>query len=79
MAGAINDVAFLALTSDQTLRRIIITGRPDLKMPDYASRDGRAKDFAPLTSAEIDDLVALLAQWRSAEEDMTAPAQRLLD
>ena len=66
MAGAINDVAFLSLTSDQALRRIIITGRPDLNMPNYASRDGRAKDYAPLTSTEIDDLVALLAQWRES-------------
>ena len=30
MAGAINDPAFLALISDQALRRLIITGRPDL-------------------------------------------------
>ena len=33
-------------------------------MPDYAGVDGRADDFQPLTSAEIDDLVALLAEWR---------------
>src|SRR5581483_9566076 len=38
-AGAINDPAFLALISDQALRRIVITGRPDLGMPDYASHD----------------------------------------
>ena len=31
--GAINVPAFLALISDQALRRIIITGRPDLGMP----------------------------------------------
>ena len=35
-AGAINEPAFLALISDQALRRIIITGRPDLGMPTYA-------------------------------------------
>jgi cytochrome c oxidase cbb3-type subunit 3 len=63
--GAINDPAFLALISDQALRRIIITGRPDLGMPTYAEADGRSSDFQPLTSAEIDDLVALLADWRS--------------
>jgi mono/diheme cytochrome c family protein len=62
---AINAPAFLALISDQALRRIIITGRPDLGMPTYAGKTGRPKDFQPLTSAEIDDLVALLADWRA--------------
>jgi mono/diheme cytochrome c family protein len=62
--GAINDQAFLALISDQELRRYAITGRPDLGMPAYNGKDGRAPDFQPLTSAEIDDLVALLASWR---------------
>lgn len=65
MGGAINDPAFLALISDQALRRIIITGRPDLGMPTYAEQDGRPSDYAPLTSAEIDDLVALLTDWRA--------------
>ena len=37
--GAINDPAFLALISDQALRRYAITGRPDLGMPDYADKD----------------------------------------
>lgn len=63
-AGAINDPDFLALISDQALRRIIITGRPDLGMPNYAESDSRPDDFEPLTSAEIDELVALLAAWR---------------
>jgi mono/diheme cytochrome c family protein len=63
--GAINDPAFLALISDQALRRIVITGRSDLGMPTYADADGRSADFQPLTSAEIDDLVGLLADWRS--------------
>ena len=62
--GAINEPAFLALISDQALRRTAITGRPDLGMPGYDGTDGRPADFRPLTSAEIDDLVALLASWR---------------
>jgi mono/diheme cytochrome c family protein len=61
----IHDAAFLALISDQALRRIIITGRPDLGMPNYRETDGRSDDFKPLNSAEIDDLVALLARWRN--------------
>ena len=62
----LNDPAFLALISDQELRRYVITGRPDLGMPPYNSRppDFQPPGFQPLTSAEIDDLVALLAYWR---------------
>jgi cytochrome c oxidase cbb3-type subunit 3/ubiquinol-cytochrome c reductase cytochrome c subunit len=61
----INDPAFLALISDQELRRYAITGRPDLGMPPYDGKaDGRPPDFQPLTSEEIDGLVALLASWR---------------
>jgi cytochrome c oxidase cbb3-type subunit 3/ubiquinol-cytochrome c reductase cytochrome c subunit len=60
----INEPAFLALISDQALRRIIITGRADLGMPAYDGTDMRPADFRPLTSAQIDDLVALLASWR---------------
>jgi cytochrome c oxidase cbb3-type subunit 3/ubiquinol-cytochrome c reductase cytochrome c subunit len=60
----LHDPAFLALISDQALRRYAITGRPDLGMPAYDGKDSRPPDFQPLTSAEIDDLVALLAYWR---------------
>jgi cytochrome c oxidase cbb3-type subunit 3/ubiquinol-cytochrome c reductase cytochrome c subunit len=63
--GTINDPAFLALISDKALRRTAITGRPDLGMPAYDGPAGRPADFRPLTSAQIDDLVALLASWRS--------------
>ena len=73
-AGAIHDADFLKLISDQCLRRYAITGRPDLGMPDFAGKDGRAPDFQPLTSAEIADLVALLAHWRRAD-----PAQTSVD
>jgi cytochrome c oxidase cbb3-type subunit III len=59
-AGAIAVPAFLALISDQELRRIIITGRADLKMPSYASNEERDTGYRPLTSSEISDLVAYL-------------------
>ena len=62
--GAINEPAFLALISDKALRRTIITGRHDLGMPAYDGAAGRPADFRPLTSEQIDDLVALLASWR---------------
>ena len=63
-AGAVHDRAFLALISDQALRRIIITGRLDLGMPVYNDSDYRSPDFKPLTSEQIQDLVALLGRWR---------------
>ncbi len=63
-AGAINDPNFLALISDQALRRYVITGRPDLGMPDYADPKGRPEGFQPLTSQDVANVVALLADWR---------------
>ena len=68
-AGAINNPAFLELISDQALRRLIITGRSDLKrkMPSYADNTWRGADFRPLTSQEVTDLGALLASWRRGE------------
>jgi len=75
-AGAVNRPAFLALVSEDFLRRIAITGRPDLKrklpdgstmfMPNYAQNDGRGSDFKPLTAQEIADLTALLLYWKHA-------------
>ena len=66
--GAIHEPAVLQLMSNQLLRRYIITGRDDLGMPGYAGQAGRGADFKPLTDQEIDDLVALLASWRTPSE-----------
>jgi cytochrome c oxidase cbb3-type subunit 3 len=63
-AGALNDPAFLALTSDQVLRRIVITGRKDLGMPDFRTRE--YKNFKPLTNQDVADVVAFVASWRKA-------------
>jgi mono/diheme cytochrome c family protein len=63
----INDPSFLALISDQQLRRYTITGRPDLGMPPYDGKDGRQPDFQPLTSENIDALLALLDGWRQGK------------
>jgi mono/diheme cytochrome c family protein len=65
--GRINDPVLLSLVSNQALRRIVITGRHDLGMPDFADDMGRALDFQPLTSEEIADVVALLASWREGK------------
>ncbi len=75
-AGALRSPEFLQLIDDRSLRRIVITGRPDLGMPDYATRDGRGDDFEPLTSRDVSDLVALLAEWRRrGERSQTEPAE----
>jgi cytochrome c oxidase cbb3-type subunit III len=57
--GPINDPAFLALASEQVLRRFVITGRSDLGMPNCAEHEGGA-----LTAPEVNDLVALLMSWK---------------
>jgi mono/diheme cytochrome c family protein len=62
--GAINDPSFLALSSNQVLRRYVITGRSDLGMPNFADSTGRSPDFIPLSSQDVADAVALLASWR---------------
>lgn len=76
VAGAIAEPAFLGLITDQALRRLIITGRPDLGMPNFADSTGRDDDFRPLSSDEIDGLVALLGSWRqgAAPADKHGPA-----
>ena len=57
--GPINDQPFLALSSEQMLRRIVITGRADLGMPNCDVGEGR-----PITAAEVNDLVALMMSWK---------------
>jgi cytochrome c oxidase cbb3-type subunit 3 len=70
MAGALSSSEFVSLLSDQALRRLIITGRPDLGMPNSSDGNGRPEGFKPLTSQEVTELVSLLASWR----DSTATA-----
>jgi mono/diheme cytochrome c family protein len=64
VSDKINDPVFLALNSDQVLRRIIITGRSDLGMPSYSEARPHSPEFKPLSAEDVDDLVALLATWR---------------
>jgi mono/diheme cytochrome c family protein len=62
--GSINDPDYLALISDQALRRFVITGRPDLGMPDHADPTGRPEGFRPLSCEDVSNVAALLAYWR---------------
>jgi cytochrome c oxidase cbb3-type subunit III len=57
---AIHEPAFLELSSEQVLRRFVITGRADLGMPNCLVGEGR-----PLTAAEVDDVTALMISWKT--------------
>jgi cytochrome c oxidase cbb3-type subunit III len=58
--SAISNDSFLALVSDQGLRTIVITGRPDLWAPDWRGNvPGK-----PMSDQEITDVVAWLASRR---------------
>jgi mono/diheme cytochrome c family protein len=59
--SAITNDSFLALVSDQGLRTIVITGRPELGAPDW--RDNVPGH--PMTDQEITDVVTWLASRRS--------------
>jgi cytochrome c oxidase cbb3-type subunit 3 len=59
--SAMTNDSFLALVSDQALRTIVITGRPELGAPDWRGNvPGR-----PMTDQEITDVVAWLASRRA--------------
>jgi mono/diheme cytochrome c family protein len=60
----IHDPVFLALISNQALRRYVITGRPDLHMPSFNEARPADPNFKALTSQDVADLVALVASWR---------------
>jgi mono/diheme cytochrome c family protein len=58
--SSITNDSFLALVSDQGLRTIVITGRPELGAPDWRGNvPGK-----PMTDQEITDVVAWLASRR---------------
>lgn len=58
--SSITDDSFLALVSDQGLRTVVITGRPELGAPDWR----RNIPGKPMTEQEITDVVAWLASRR---------------
>jgi mono/diheme cytochrome c family protein len=58
--SSITDDSFLALVSDQALRTIVITGRPELGAPDWRG-DVSGK---PMSDQEVTDVVAWLASRR---------------
>ena len=57
----ITDTSYLALMSDQSLRTIVIAGRPDLGQPDWK----QVQPGQPLTEQDVSDIVAYLHSLRS--------------
>jgi cytochrome c oxidase cbb3-type subunit III len=65
--SAITKDAFLALVSDQGLRTVVITGRPELGAPDWRGNvPGK-----PMSNEEITDVVA----WLASQRPQIAPPQ----
>lgn len=62
--GSIVDPSYLALMSDQSLRSVIIAGRPDQDMPDWRS-DITGPGSRAMTDQEITDVVAWIAAQRT--------------
>jgi mono/diheme cytochrome c family protein len=60
--SAIANDSFLALTSDQALRTMVIAGRPELGAPDWRGATGGP----PLSEQEVTDVVRWLASHRVA-------------
>lgn len=59
--SSITDDSFLALVSDQGLRTVVITGRPELGAPDWRGNvPGK-----PMTDQEVTDVVAWLESQRT--------------
>jgi cytochrome c oxidase cbb3-type subunit 3 len=57
----ITDVSYLALVSDQSLRTIVIAGRPDLGHPDWK----QVRHGQPMTDQNVSDVIAYLHSLRS--------------
>jgi mono/diheme cytochrome c family protein len=57
----ITDASYLSLVSDQTLRSIVIAGRPDLGHPDWS----QVQHGQPLTDQDVTDVIAYLHSLRS--------------
>jgi cytochrome c oxidase cbb3-type subunit III len=68
-ASAITNDSFLALTSDQALRTVVIAGRPELGFPDWRG------DLAgrPMSDQDVTDVVSWLRSHRVATPGQPYP------
>jgi len=69
-AGSVTDPSYLSLFSDQGLRTIVITGRPDFGAPNWR---GNLPD-QPMSDQDISDVVAWLSSQRPASSREPATA-----
>lgn len=72
--GSIIDASYLDLVSDQSLRSVIIAGRPDLGMPDWRS-DMTGPNAPPLTDQQVTDIVAWLGSHRVSQQQQSFAKQ----
>jgi len=63
----ITSQAYLALMADQQLRSVIIAGRPDIGQPDWRHDAPAGKPATPLSTEEVDDIVAYLGSLRNPQ------------
>ncbi len=69
-AGSVTNRAYLSLISDQGLRTIVITGRPDFGAPDWREN----VPGHPMTDQQISDVVAWLAAQRPKQPAQASTA-----
>jgi cytochrome c oxidase cbb3-type subunit III len=67
-AGSILDPAFLSLVSDQTLRTVVIAGRPDIGQPDWRN----VQPGHPMSDQDVTDVVGWLSSQRAAQQAKSA-------
>ena len=67
----ITDASYLALVSDQSLRTVVIAGRPDLGHPDWK----RVRPGRPVTDQNVSDVVAYLHSLRSETPGQPYPEE----
>lgn len=73
----ITNANYLALVGNQALRTMIVAGRPDIGQPDWQHDSAGGKQAAPLTTEQVNDIVAYLASLRNSTEQAStssAPA-----
>jgi cytochrome c oxidase cbb3-type subunit 3/ubiquinol-cytochrome c reductase cytochrome c subunit len=70
--GSIVDPAYLALISDQGIRSIVISGKPEQGMPDWRG-GGHGPKGSAMTDQEITDIVAWIASHRTATPGQPYP------
>ena len=68
-AGSVVNHAYLSLITDQGLRTIVITGRPDFNAPDWRNN----VPGHPMSDQEVTDVVAWLASQRPNRSAAAAP------